>query len=186
MRLILVLILGPLLALGGMGLNATMGQADDDDPPPKKGPKDDRKGPPKGDRKGKDDRKGGPKHDDDGPPPRRGPGGPPDLRRMVEDMDLTRAQREKARKAIDNHHDNMREIVEKAHRELLAELKKALPAEEYRKVAEMIQRRPKGPPKHDRKGPKDDRDDDRRGPKGGAERIPAPRQEREGGDDRDQ
>ena len=187
MRLKFLLILGPLLAIAGLGMNATMGQNKEDDPPPKK-EKDDRKGP-KGDRKG-------PKDDGDGPPPhdeRRGP----DLRRLIDNLDLTDAQQAKVRKVMDVHQEKMRVVMEKANRDLLAQLKKVLPAAQYRKLEEEIQRSSKGPPKKDRKGPKEDGkdDDDRKGPpkkdrKGppkddqdevvGTERISPPRIERDG------
>ena len=193
MRLKLLLILGPILVIAGLGMNATMGQNKDDDPPKKDRPKDDRKE--KDDRKGgpKDDRKGGPK--DDGPPHdgRHGP----DLRRLIDDLDLTDAQQTKVRKVMDVHQEKMRVVMEKANRDLLAQLKKVLPAAQYRKLEEEIQRRPKGPPKKDRKGPKEDgKDDDdgkgppkkdRKGPPkddqeavGITERISAPRLERDG------
>ena len=177
MRLKFLLILGPILVIAGLGMNATMGQNKDDDPLAKKGPpkKDDRKGP-KDDRKGPDDRTG-PKDGRDhrgGPPPRGdhrpGPGGPLDLMRTVDHLDLSKAQREKAHEALKGHHEKMRQMLEKAQKDALADLKKILPAEEYRKLENAMERHQQGPPrgdrKMDRKGPpKGDRKDDRKGPK---------------------
>jgi EF hand len=95
----------------------------------------------------------------DGFPPGKGP----KLEKIVDDLNLTDEQLEKAREALKVHDQRMRKLIDEAHRDLLREMKTFLTAEQYATFKDELDRAPGGLPG----GPKG-------GPKGGAPKgVPA-------------
>jgi Spy/CpxP family protein refolding chaperone len=82
-----------------------------------------------------------------GPPPGRGgPGDPAGLDRALDNLKLSDQERAKAERVLRAHHDKVRKFMDEARAELLAEMRQALPPEQFKQFREEAERRPgRGP-----------------------------------------
>ena len=85
------------------------------------------------------------------PPPGRRPPGPPPgpggLERIIDDLGLSKKDKEKADKVLEAHHEEVRKQWEKGNEELLKELKGVLSARQLARLKEDLMRRPPAPPR---------------------------------------
>jgi hypothetical protein len=76
-----------------------------------------------------------------------GPGGPGGLERILDEMKLTRQERDRAQEVLRAHHEKMRKLHEEAREDLLKQMKDVLSEEQVKQLKEELDRRPPpGPP----------------------------------------
>jgi hypothetical protein len=86
----------------------------------------------------------------DGPPPGKGP----KLEKIIDDLQLTDEQLEKAHEVLKAHDQRMRKLIDEAHRELLRQMKGVLTESQYATFKDELERAPFGPPPGGPGGPK--------------------------------
>jgi Spy/CpxP family protein refolding chaperone len=157
MKLLIGLALGALASVAVLAALPHTFAADEDRPPRREPPPGDRREPP--------------------PPPPLPP--PHEIDRAVEDLRLSREQRDKVDKVMRAHHERMRKLFEKARKDLVAGMKDVLSKEQLAEFEKALDRRPPGPPGGDRDGdrppppPRDGKE--RRGGKERPGKEPPPR-----------